>query len=478
MRRLVTSLVTSPFTTLVTRFVTLLAMSGAVFAAVIATAPAVSAQGAAPAGGTATQSAAACRAGDAKACFDAGMVLIDKTNPAGDLVAGRALFERGCELGDRRSCGVAGQLFVSNGRGMTANHPKGVAYLDKACRMKDGYSCQLLGSAHLDGAVGLVPDRERGIAYFKLGCETPHKDSCDVLFNLLIDEVPARQARAKEVADSWGKACEAGLVSTCSVATVLAFDGGNGEFPQAVDWQLADRNALSACKNRVIQGCTAGEHMFSNPASRAYDPDRGRMYSDAACRLGTAVSCFNKASVLIVAEDYAEVLPAFAEGCRLGLKQACDEQQRWASFPRWSQQHGQKDGARIVLLDRMLAYGDWTGAFYIAINDFRSGPAANYVFSRAKAGNRLDQLRDIDLTAYSLWTTAPSNDRLLAERIVRGRLADHNARAAAAERQRRAELYSSNTPTRYVGSLGRNTRFLVCHRDVNGLCDFKVQDGL
>ena len=425
------------------------------------------------------QSATACRAGDATACRVAGDAVTGKGNPAQDLPLAREMYERACNLGDKAGCTLSGQLWLSNGRGLSPDYAKGLALLEKGCTMKEGYACHLLGSAHLAGSTGLRADRERGIVYMKRACESPREGSCDVLHNLLVDEMPPRQARAKEVAESWGKACEAGLVSTCARATVYAFDGNNGDFPQAVDWQLADRNALAGCKNRVIQSCVAGEKIFSNPERDTYDASRGHMYSDAACRLDSGPSCYNKAWLLIADENYADVAASFAKACKLGQQAACKEAQSWQAYDSVAGQLGARDAGRRMLLDRAMGFGEYTNAFYVAINDWRSIPLATWVFERANKAGRMADLREIDLVAYGTWTGAPSAYRVQAEREAQTRLDDRNRRNAAAEAERRAALARQTAPTRYVGSLGPNYKFLVCRRDAStGLCDYKVQDGL
>ncbi|MCP5396850.1 MAG: sel1 repeat family protein [Sphingomonadaceae bacterium] len=424
------------------------------------------------------QDVQSCQAGNAQSCIDAGNVLISKDNPQADLPKGRAMFERACNLGKRDGCTLAGQLFLSNGKGLTADYAKGLALLERACREREGYACHLLGSANEAGSVGLPKNRDKAVSYFKAACEVGKANSCGVLHNMLMDEVPKAQARPYEVAETYGRACQNGLVSVCAEAVVLAYDGGNGAWPQAIDWQMADRNALAGCKNRVKQACIAGEKMFSNPVSKAFDLDRGRMYSDASCRLSIPEGCYNKANLLILKEEYAGVANEFGSGCKLGHKPSCVEQSRWQTYGRLQAQYGNRDAGRIILLDRMVASGDVTGAFLIAINDFRSEPIATFIFNKAVAGGKLSQLREIDLVAYSVWNTAPQANRTAAERESRARIADHNRRAAAAEAARRAQIYASSAGQRPVGSLGPNARFLVCHRDVNGLCDYKVQDGL
>lgn len=91
----------------------------------------------------------ACDGAHGPACTALGDILAVDESLSDDATA-ISMLERGCELGDGRGCGAAGQRYVV-GDGVTTDRVKGAQLLQQACTLGDGSGCMHLAQAYQYG---------------------------------------------------------------------------------------------------------------------------------------------------------------------------------------------------------------------------------------------------------------------------------------------------------------------------------------
>jgi TPR repeat protein len=108
----------------------------------------------------------ACRGALAFGCYGAGRFEMDPG-------AARSLFERGCKLGEPRSCDAVAE----------ADPARSAAFHEAACRLSDFGACEKAGFAFLYGS-GVPVDRARARALLTRGCDHADAASCALLADM------------------------------------------------------------------------------------------------------------------------------------------------------------------------------------------------------------------------------------------------------------------------------------------------------
>lgn len=153
-----------------------------------------------------------CDLGDGRSCSALGRGLEYGEHGPRDVVRAARLFERACGLSDALGCRRAGEMFESGRKGhvptLTAPSPpdppprdlardlaRSADLLERACILDDNEACFMAGRL-CTGADGLVPDRPRALRLFERACDGAMAAACERAAALDPARQEAFQARA------------------------------------------------------------------------------------------------------------------------------------------------------------------------------------------------------------------------------------------------------------------------------------------
>ena len=128
----------------------------------------------------------ACDGNHADSCLNLGVLYFvegDKSKGNDMLKKALELLEKECDSGNIKSCGEAGEAYVS-GEVVEQNLQKGLNLLKKFCdktKSKDDGNikhCLILGSMYAESK-GTTQDYEQAKKYFKKVCDMGEQDGCD-----------------------------------------------------------------------------------------------------------------------------------------------------------------------------------------------------------------------------------------------------------------------------------------------------------
>ncbi len=203
--------------------------------------------------------AVACEGGEVLACFTAGFAYQEGDGPARDTQRARALFERGCELGDPNACALALSIVIDEAPGSEAAQ-KGRSSLEQGCFEADAeLACLLLASFESEGVweKGTTAE-DAALGAWSHACE--QLDSMDGCFHLASALREWRPDTESERAfRTFRQACAFEHLPACrSAADALACGQGVGK-----DEQGAVRAYLAACRLGDVPSCSQAASFFA-----------------------------------------------------------------------------------------------------------------------------------------------------------------------------------------------------------------------
>jgi hypothetical protein len=155
----------------------------------------------------------ACDAGDGYACQLAyGDAIIAAGKENAKIHAAVAIAEKGCTLGDARSCGLAGLRIHSQMRrgDKSYTRERWFSLLDRGCTLRDSSSCSVLGSTLQDESPA---NFEQALAYQERACDLERNTACTLAATMHLGRnEPGDAERAKELR---ALACKRGFEPAC-----------------------------------------------------------------------------------------------------------------------------------------------------------------------------------------------------------------------------------------------------------------------
>lgn len=172
----------------------------------------------------ATGCAAACDAGDAKACLTLGNALVDgKAGLSGDGEGAVTAWDKGCTAGSGEACNAAAMvMFGKVGRGTKADTERAQAWSLKGCALQFPQSCANAGAAMIEHKQAV-----EGVTLTLKACELKLAVACETLasfFDEGLNGVANDPAQARTLRE---KACTFGGANAC-LTLGLAYDQGAG----------------------------------------------------------------------------------------------------------------------------------------------------------------------------------------------------------------------------------------------------------
>ena len=220
--------------------------------------------------------AAACRSGDADACYRHGVALSDKaaTMPGAIWEPAAVAFEVACGSRHQPACGELGRLLY-HGKGLERDRDRAAKLLKRSCKADywpacDGYAEMLRFGESMD------EDPVAAAAVLERACAGDYADACWSLGWLRSDDPPVQDAEA--AVDAWMKACTLGVVDGCEQVLERLGAGADASDAQTV---------LSAYAARGEAGAQDLK-WFLLPALRT---DSSAAWLAAACAGGDATAC-------------------------------------------------------------------------------------------------------------------------------------------------------------------------------------------
>jgi TPR repeat protein len=224
----------------------------------------------------------ACESGDASACGHAATAFIGS-----DAARARALLDRGCAGGDRRSCDALGLVLVS-GEENNRDYSRAAPLLNAACNDDVGASCSALANMAFVG-VGVPADPNRALALAEKGCVLDNARAC-ATFGLLLSSGEDLALDLRRAGPPLVKACAAAVPSGCEIlekAAALAVQGEDPRMERAAGLELFD----AACTGGQPRACGAlGAFLAEGLFDRA-EPIRASAAFERGCTLNHAMSC-------------------------------------------------------------------------------------------------------------------------------------------------------------------------------------------
>jgi hypothetical protein len=155
-----------------------------------------------------------------------------------------------CDAGNGKACVTLGRLY-DTGKGAKRDQSRAAEAYRLGCDHGDGAGCLGVGRAYLYGH-GVLEDVPRGLAAIELGCKKEHAESCSELGTLLVDGRKVKGDVKKGVAHQ-AHACELGLAFACIKVGVLHEEGR----AIARDAKKALHYFERACKLDGVYSCSA-----------------------------------------------------------------------------------------------------------------------------------------------------------------------------------------------------------------------------
>jgi TPR repeat protein len=207
--------------------------------------------------------------------------------------AGQAELERLCGAGEPSACAQAGTALVAGeggvaaqagtalvaGEGGVAAAPaRGVQLLVRGCEIGDKVACALAGIEYGRGTL-VRQDRAAADRYMRLGCEHGYGLAC-----LMMAQVRAGQDKFADAVGFAQRACQMGEGEACGMLSALWFEGRG----VARDEAESLRWATEACRMGYGPSCRV---LIEGGRELPVPPDmKARIYRDG-CAAGSAIAC-------------------------------------------------------------------------------------------------------------------------------------------------------------------------------------------
>lgn len=221
---------------------------------------------------TAVLAARPCKPTDFKGCLKAcqkkkngpsckslaDLYLAGKNGAPQDETKAYEAMKRGCELGDKAACALAGGM-AEKGTGVAANPDEAIALYTTGCLKKHGPCCMLLGTAYEAGTLA-NKDPAKAAEFFGKACQLKDDKGCVNLSVLELrgEGIPANAARAIRRLD---QLCKKKVGRACTEQAGAYLDGKAG----SVDQEMAKEAFVAGCKYGDATACQRYSENFSGP---------------------------------------------------------------------------------------------------------------------------------------------------------------------------------------------------------------------
>ena len=248
---------------------------------------------------------AACEAGEAEACNEAGEAYYGGFGAPRIVAIARQLYEEGCEGGSAEACLNLGNLQASEGE--NARLDLAQANYERACSLGLQEGCAELASQL--GRVGAPPaDHQRSMALAREACRSGYEPACEMVLRFLQDETRSDRDldEARAILD---RQCRAGDAESCNDAARIASQP-----------EVADEVATT---QYLMLGCDAGDGWQCDASARRHHAGLGAQPSRAAaeaqmekaCALDEYIHCRTLETFRSVGSNEQRCLAQDQEGC-------------------------------------------------------------------------------------------------------------------------------------------------------------------
>jgi hypothetical protein len=177
--------------------------------------------------GAATAPLAACATSHETAVYPP----MPNVTGATETTAARALatLQRGCSLGDADACADIGVLLLDGAEGIERNVPAALGMLDAACAHGSPRGCRHLGEVLVVGVDGQRPETARAVALFERACQRENAAGCRDLGEMYARGLGVGRDPSRAEA-LWDRACRWGDGRACDdLGSALLASGAEGE---------------------------------------------------------------------------------------------------------------------------------------------------------------------------------------------------------------------------------------------------------
>ncbi len=153
---------------------------------------------------------ASCDRGDARACYNFGVMLYQGLGIEANPSRAANLYQKACESGSAEACLELGQLF-EYGKTVPRDGPRAAQLLKRACDGGSASACQHLGSM-LQNGTGIPHDYARARLLATQACAAGEARGCSNL-GVLVERGLGGEADNSRAVALYTKACSAGILT-------------------------------------------------------------------------------------------------------------------------------------------------------------------------------------------------------------------------------------------------------------------------
>lgn len=254
--------------------------------------------------------------GDANACNNYGLHLLNGAGVAQDKRAGLRYFRMACEMDYMRACE---NVAVETARpdGDLRNVAESIRYLRRACDGGWSSACHRLGYRLRDGVDGATQDHAAGLRAFELACNMRNGEACFEagFFYLNGWGVAADDAAAARVYQS---SCSLNFARGCSQLAFLAYSGRG----IAQDAAMAVLNYRRACSGGSEVACSVLDQIRNSGPGGFAHAELTAAEADGFPSNATADQRYILASAALANEETARAVAAFETLAQEGMADA------------------------------------------------------------------------------------------------------------------------------------------------------------
>jgi TPR repeat protein len=269
----------------------------------------------------------ACTLGDARSCGLAGRLWIDGHGVPRDPVRGLSMVARACDGGDALAC-MAGARWLADADHVREAHAdtglRGRLIAEHGCLQGEAADCLRAAIAFEGGEGAPTRDPARSVQQYTRGCDLGNSLACNAL-GVALDYGEGTAHEPERAVAAFERACKMGDSLGCAN---LGYMLENGE-GTARDVARARLQYRDACTSGNVYGCLHEEMLAAQDAGAPRDRDRAFAYWRRACDGRDARAC---AFVGVMyedgpdgrARDEAKSQQAMKRACELGNRRACE----------------------------------------------------------------------------------------------------------------------------------------------------------
>jgi TPR repeat protein len=269
----------------------------------------------------------ACTLGDARSCGFAGRLWIDGQGVPRDAARGLSMVVRACDGGDALAC-MAGARWLADsdhvheGKADTGLRARMIA--EHGCLRGESADCLRAAIAFGGGEGAPTPDLARAVEQYGRGCDLGNSIACNAL-GVALDYGEGTAHDPEHAVAAFERACKLGDALGCANLGYM-FENGEG-CPR--DLARARAQYHDSCTSGQAYGCLHEEMLAAQDAGAPRDRERAFAYWRRACDARDARAC---AFVGVMyedgpdgkARDEAKSQQAMRRACELGHRRACE----------------------------------------------------------------------------------------------------------------------------------------------------------